>query len=248
MIPKIFSLMTYLLLLLSIENTFAKEIIKFGIATNDDSNLYKGIDKIYSEAFSALGLAYKSIPCTPYHCSVLASETKIDGEAARHDKYSELYPKINRVDFILFKLTTIALTKKDIPAIHSLKDLKNNNYKIAYQIGYRSYEKTLSQLIKKENLTSVNHWREGLEKIKEDEIDVYIGIKQLIIPDITADESRSLNIHHINNYIINIHPYINDNLKTIEEPLRKQLLKMRNENRIKTILTEYGLPLYKPAQ
>ncbi len=219
------------------------EPIRFGAPVKDESKMFSALHDIYSEAFSNMGHNFKLIPCVPYSCGNLVKNGNLDGEVARHSHYSELYPQLDRIDFILFKLTSVAITKNGTTKVKSLDDFKQMKYKIGYQIGYRGYEQKLNSMLERKNLISVNHWREGIQKVKQGEIDVYLGVKQIILADTKQADFTGLTIHEIKDYTIDIYPYISEKLMGRKEELHLTLIKMRKARRIEAIFTKHGIPL-----
>ena len=221
----------------------AADSIRFGLPVKDDSKLFAAFQDIYKEAFQALGLKLEMIPCAPHYCGALVRDGKLDGEAARHREYSVHYPQLDRVEFVVLKLSTVGVTKQTTTILTSASDLIKYNYKISYQIGYRGYEKKLKKIFGKERLTSVTHWNEGLEKVKQESVGVYVGIKQILLADKDQEELGNYKIHTLGDMAIDVYPFLGPSLVQYKNRLLDSLNNMKREKRIEAIFKKHRIPL-----
>jgi len=222
----------------------ASEIIKLGLPVKQDNNLFKALRDIHTEAFSRFGKQVEIVPCVPYYCGVLVRNGELDGEAARHGDYSALYPQLSRVDFILFQLSSIAITRPGSDNFASMGEVYKRHNRIAYQIGYRGYEERLKRLVsQQQHLVSVNHWSEGIDKVRNGEADAYLGMKQVILKDTSTNNLDGLSMHALNDFKINVYPFLGKKILAYKKPLLAALTEMQRSRKISSIFSQYQIPL-----
>jgi len=222
--------------------TFA-ETFKLGIPVSSSNNIVAALGEIYTEAFERFGQTAEIVSCSPSYCASFVRDGRLDGEGARHAKYGELYPHVERIEFVLFKLTSVAITKREVSNISNLNEFKLRNYKVAYQIGYRGYEKRLSRLLNRDKFVSVAHWKEGILKVKNDQVDTFLAVKQILLSENSMSDFPQIKIHDLQDFVIDIHPFVSGKLLPYKAELLSSLNKMREKRRVTQIFRKHAVPI-----
>lgn len=220
----------------------SKELVKFGIPLQPSAPLYSATDEIYKEAFLRINVDYQSISCIPSSCASLVRDRVISGEAGRQAGYSNIYPQLKRLDVILLNLTVVAITNKEKDPIYTLQDIAKKNYKVSFQSGFRYYQARLEEVIGIEKSDAVVHWISGIKNILKGTTDVYIGIEQLIIPEIDDDLKRQVQISRLEGSNHGMYPFVAIDFPH-QQALTKTLLDMKQDRTIERILRENGVSI-----
>ncbi len=219
--------------------------IIFGSPIKEDSHIYSALKQIYVEAFGEMGIPFDTLPCVPKNCANLVSKGILQGETARHKEYSTHYRHMTRLDVVVFELTTVAVTRDSLVFIDSMKSLAESGLRIGYQSGYRGYEEKLKALVGRENLFPVVHWQDGVARVSNGELDVYLAVEQIVYPDFNAmkPDIGPVKVHDIKDYVIPIYPFVGEKMAPYNDALVAELLKMKKSGRLKAIFSEHGIPL-----
>jgi len=223
-------------------NATSSDTITFGTIVASNSKIFSALNQIYTEAFSNSGLPFKSIPCTPTNCVSLVRDGNIEGITARNEDY--INPSrsryLEKIDFVLFGMSIVAITRNSKIAINSMAELFNGNYSIGFQTGSVGFKNDIRQNVLEEKLTEYVHWTFGVNALLSKKIDVFIALEQIVVPELDQDQYNHLLTTPIEGQTINIFPVVSTVFKHTTA-LKESLEQMRENGRIESIFSHYGI-------
>ncbi len=239
----VFKLITILFLLVSTSHASGHSLkppteLVMG-APRTESSFYGSIlTNIYEEAFRRMDIKLTYVSCVPVKCGRYVTDGSLDGELGRAIYYETIYPELIRVTEPAFTINCTAFSNKKIKQLTSWESLKGKDYKIAYIGGYHYLGKKLENLIDKSNIILVNHWIEGLDKISNNEADIYIGVEQTVIEEL---KGKTTNIHNVGRLEqLPIYAFFNKKHKLLSIKLSEIIKEMKDDGTIRNIISSSG--------
>ncbi len=218
------------------------ETFRFGFPLSPKSHIFKAFDEIYTRAFSAMGVDYESVTCVPSECALWVKQGKINGEGSRHDGYEKLYPDMLKVGFSIIDIYAVTITYPGHASATSLAALVSEGNLIGYQTGYRGYENALLARVPKERLLPVSSWREALGLLSTKRIDYYLGVEQVVVPEMTDDEKRRVEMSLLDELVIEIYPFLDSRYQSLQEPLTQALEHLAAKGELRKIYGKHQVP------
>lgn len=217
--------------------------ITFGIALPSSTPFYKALHDIYKEAFERLSIDYSSVPCEPTKCAEMVVTGQLDGEPMRPSNYGRFSDALYRVENSSFlEILMVSICRRTLSNMNSIEALHKSNEKLAFQIGYRSFENFFGS----DKAITVKHWRQGLGLLKDNKIGCYLGLQ--------APELNQMTSHIDDGFILNTietpyenttYTFLNEQHQAIAEPLGQALTSMKTSGRIKELMDQYKI-FYEP--
>lgn len=183
---------------------------------------------VFTEAFRRIGmeLVFETYP--PKRCSFLADEGMVDGELGRIFSYGETHPNLVRVEEPVTTAIWVAYTIDPAIKIDGWESLKDTHYKVEYRKGLAKSETRLSELVRKENLSSVNSVSSGLKKLESGRSDIYVDIEGTAKPFLLSGELKGSKIRKAGNLEEEtIHAYLHKKNKSYAPALSTALREMK---------------------
>jgi len=214
--------------------TQVKEIVMAAPRTLDSH--YGNLSyQIFKEAFKKLGikLIYKS--CSPLDCSAYAKAGMVDGELGRTSMFQSILPDLVRVSESIISIRISGFSTDRNIRLNSLEELKDRNYKIAFLSGSFYLDRFFKNQKVIASITKVNHWKTGLAKLLNKEIDIFIGIEKTVQNELKQEKYSKI----INNGVLKelpLYAYLNKKHKNLALKLTKILKKMKSDGTIDKIL------------
>ncbi|NRD75797.1 hypothetical protein HQQ94_21780 [Shewanella sp. VB17] len=179
-------------------HTADKQHIKLAFIADPSTNLYmKFSELVYIDAFNRLNIDVSFIVLPPLRASNMADLGKIDGEIARHKKYSDAHPNLIRINEPLFNSALSAFTINPAIKIKSWGDIKNSQYKVEYYRGVEVAQQRLSQLVPASDLTDSSYPINSLRRLLRGRIDIYIDAPTIVNALLVTPEFTDKNIQLI---------------------------------------------------
>lgn len=198
-----------------------------------DNFLAKWLNMIYTEAFKRLNMEFVYKYTSPKRCMLLSDSGKVDGELWRVYDYNSAHPNLIRVDESPFSNRFCAYATAPDIKLNGWESLRGTDYKVDYRRGQKKTHEKLPDIVKKENLTMINHWTHGLKRLIAGRSDIYVDIEWTIKDALKADEFKDSNI-----YIVGVmetlssHAFLHKKHKQLVPKLSDVLKEMKNEGLI----------------
>ncbi|MBL4621511.1 MAG: transporter substrate-binding domain-containing protein [Immundisolibacteraceae bacterium] len=158
------------------------------------SLMERSILEIYRHALEPLNYSLKLRRCEPMRCTLLANHDQVDGELMRYRSYGKLVPNMVRVEASPITMAWAAFTTVKELKLQNWQQVANSGLTIGYMAGIPYVAENLNQRVASSQLIKLRHWQEGLEKLRTEEINIYIGAESLVNKLLTLSENR--HIHH----------------------------------------------------
>ena len=206
---------------------------------SENSYLGKFAKMIYTEAFKRMGkeLEVRHFPAKP--CSLLSDKGEVGGEVMRVHDYNNIHPNLLRVEESPFSIRWSAFAVDDKIRLNGWESLKSTDYKVEYMLGNKKPHEKLTEIVKRENLSTIKRWPLGLKKLIKGRTDIYIEIEDTITKALKRDEFRNSGIKLVGLMEENsIHAFLHKKHKTLVSKLSEILKKMREEGIIEKYKAE----------
>jgi len=146
-----------------------------------ENDYYGKISRIYfKEAFQRLGVKLVVVSCAPSMCSNYSKSGSTDGELARSINYEQYAPHLIRVKQPHLAVKLSVFSKNKTLNLNEPSDFFNTNYKVAFNFGYVVLEDWFGRIKNQVTIVRVEHWKQGLFRLMNDEVDVFVGVEKTI--------------------------------------------------------------------
>jgi hypothetical protein len=201
----------------------------------ESSVLRSPLESVYVEALSRLGVSVSFIGCTPAACGKYVTSGKADGELARAAVYEEIYPELLRVEESILEIRASVFSADAKLKLDNWDDIIESDNRVAYMTGNYLIHQKLKGKISTRNMVHVKHWTEGLDKISNQQADIYIGVESTVLQDIKQNQRP---IHLIGQLeVVEVFPYFNKKHKTLAKSLAEKLREMKKDGTLKKLLS-----------
>ena len=209
------------------------EKITLVLPRKPDSFLAKWLNMIYTEAFKRLNMEFEYKYTSPQRCMFLSDSGKVDGELWRVYDYSSEHPNLIRVEESPFSNRFCAYATAPDIKLSGWESLRDTDYKVEYRRGQKKTHEKLPGIVKPENLSTINHWTHGMNRLIAGRTDIYVDIEWTINEALKSDEFKDSNIHIVGVMeIIPSHAFLHKKHKQLVPKLSAVLKEMKNEGLI----------------
>ncbi|MDO9527584.1 MAG: hypothetical protein Q7J27_00310 [Syntrophales bacterium] len=209
------------------------EKITLVLPRKPDNFLAKWLNMIYTEAFRRLNMEFVYKYTSPKRCILLSDSGKVDGELWRVYDYNIVHPNLIRVEESPFSNRFCAYATAPDIKLNGWESLRDTDYKVDYRRGQMKTHQNLPGIVKKENLTMINHWTHGLKRLTAGRTDIYVDIEWTIKDALKADEFKNSNIHIVGVMeTISAHAFLHKKHKELVPKLSAVLKEMKKERLI----------------
>ena len=239
----LFAIISILLLLLSglsyADSSGAKSSAPTGgkitlvLPRKPDNFLAKWLNMVYTEAFRRLNMEFVYKYTSPKRCMLLSDSGKVDGELWRVYDYSSVHSNLIRVEESPFSNRFCAYATAPDIKLNGWESLRDTDYKVDYRRGQKKTHEKLPGIVRKENLSTINHWTHGLKRLIAGRTDIYVDIEWTIKDALKADEFENSNIHIVGVMEeMTSHAFLHKKHKELAPKLSAVLKEMKNEGLI----------------
>jgi len=202
----------------------------------ETSNDGKTLKLIYTEAFKRMGIELVYVFYPAKRASIMAAKGKIDGELARVYSYNDKLENLIRVEEPIFPVRFSAFTTNPEIELNGWESLRGTDYKVEYMRGIKRCAIKFSKVIKKENLSEVSHWSQGLRKIIAKRTDIYVEVERTVFRALKTEEFKNANIR-IAGVVeeVNLYTFLNKKYANLVPQLAAILKEMKDEGTIKIL-------------
>lgn len=212
-----------------------------------DSYDGKFLNLLYTEAFKRLGFEFVYMFYPAKRGSMMAAIGKSDGELARAFNYNEKLPNLTRIDEPIFTVRISAFTTRPEIKLNGWESLKSTDYKVEYMRGLKICEVKLPEFVKKENLSDIANWSQGLKKIIAKRTDVYIEVERTVLRALKSDEFKDTNIRVAGLLEeIDLYTFLNKKHADLIPKLAAVIKNMRSDGTIKSYIDSVENSIDKP--
>lgn len=203
----------------------------------ENSSDGKALKLIYTEAFRRMGFELVYVFYPVKRASLMAAKGEIDGELARVYNYNDKLQNLIRVEEPIFPVRFSAFTTNPAIKLNGWESLRGTDYKVEYMRGIKHCAIKLSKVIKKENLSEISHWSQGLKKIIAKRTDIYVEVERTVLRALKTDEFKNANIRIAGVMEeINLYTFLNKKYADLVPLLAAILKKMKEEGTIKNFM------------
>ena len=96
--------------------------------------------------------------------------------------------------------------------LSSWDDFEGRDCKVSYICAYFIVDKQIRKRIKPSNIYCVKHWKEGLRKLHNKNVDIHIDVERTILAELKGKETAIRAVGRLDSY--DLYPYFNKNHKT----------------------------------
>lgn len=198
-----------------------------------DNFLVKWLNMIYTEAFKRLNMEFVYKYASPKRCILLSDSGKVDGELWRVYDYNTVHPNLVRVEESPFSNRFCAYATAPDIKLEGWESLRDTDYKVEYRRGQKKTHGKLPGIVKKGNLSLINHWTHGLRRLIAGRTDILVDIEWTIKDALRADEFKDSNIHIVGVMeTISSHAFLHKKHKELVPRLSAVLKEMKKEGLI----------------
>lgn len=200
---------------------------------------YQFYNRVYTEAFKALGYDFQFEIYPSRRSTLMASEGVVDGEPQRVFSYGEKNPDLIRVEEPIFTNRTLAFAiDKDIVS-RGLENLNQSNYKIDYIRGSAWSKAYLESFMPPENIMEVSNTTQGFNKLLHGHSDIFYALEVWALETLADPLFNDTEISILGSVGSNLsYPYLHKSHSGLAEKLADVLRLMKEDGRYDKFLKE----------
>lgn len=195
--------------------------------------------KLFSEAFSRLGITLETHFAPAARASSLVSTGQVDGDLSRVHKYDQLVDNIVRVEFPN-RTTRFAAYANSPITLKTWQDIRESDKRIVFMRGVAVAHKALDGL-PPERLHVVPAANDGFELLNARRADIFIGLDWLG-DKILREQYAASGIHKAGVIeTITLHAFLHKKHELLAPKLADSLRALKNDGALAAFAAECGL-------
>lgn len=133
---------------------------------------------------------------TVKRAAVMMVEGRVDGDLGRVPTFHGTYPQFIVVEEAPALLKLMAFTTDPDIQIDGWESLRGTDYRVDHLRGTTAVEATLPSVVKPENISAVNEWKQAVKKLIAGRTDIYIEFEGIVLQNLAADdELKDTDLH-----------------------------------------------------